>query len=116
MRNRFNNGESVMQVAMNPPGPNSISTTGAAVQYSTVVSNVLTALTFGESVELHRLYQQSITADFTGTGGGVPTVRDWVAIDSAVHKLGVTPEQADYMEGNVQRGILELVFATSGGK
>lgn len=79
-------------LAMKPPGG------GKSVQVGTVMSNVLTALTFGKPVDLARLSQQC--------GSSPPNKREWEQIEEAVNARGLNVEEEGFRGKEVLAGIL----------
>merc|ERR1711957_778830 len=88
---RFSKGDSLQAIAMNQAS-------GKPVQVSTVSGHILTALTFGKSVDLSRLFAENETT--------LPDEAAWTKIEEAAVERGCNVDAPDFSVKEVLCGIL----------
>lgn len=101
---RHSAGETLAQLAMSPTGNK------PAVQTSTVLAHVLTALLFGEKVFLARLATEAEASQ----ANSVPTVKDWETIGTSVAMGGMQlAENPNVLEYANMRNIVGSIVGAS---
>jgi hypothetical protein len=93
---RFNSGETLVSIAMNPPSGR------ASVQVSTAANYVLTGLLHGVPTDLRRLARELAQSD---CGRGQLTTTDVESFELAAEKLGVD-FSGDFVKTTLSRDII----------
>lgn len=96
--NRFSGGESLQSIALNQPGAK------ASIQVATVVQHLLTALLFGEALDLQRLAALAEEADC-----GPPNLSEWEAFEARVEEIGIDIQGPSLMDYSTQKDVLRPI-------